>query len=188
MFSADSSKAGPPAAVWHLAERAAFHIWIIHHLFDPPLKCHHNNDSELASVSFFLQPCGRKSWQYSSHQPWKCRKFFECQSKFVFQRLKFHSLSLLFWVAKSEKKSGSYCNSSAFYSLSWTIISSHLLVKLFDVLYLNSYPVRPWLVWVMDVTHWWQKKKKYQMSLLDMKLPLKHVTIRQVWQIFYKLV
>lgn len=58
MFSELTPQRTAPAAIWHFGRKSGFSIWIIHHLFDPSLKCHHNNASELASVSFFLQPCG----------------------------------------------------------------------------------------------------------------------------------
>lgn len=43
--------------------KSSFSIWIVHHRLDPPLKCHHNNASELAAASVFLQLCGVKTWQ-----------------------------------------------------------------------------------------------------------------------------
>lgn len=101
MFSADSSKAGPPAAVWHLAERAAFHIWIIHHLFDPPLKCHRNNGPELASVSSFLQPCGGKALTIVISSAVKMLKILWVSQQICFRVAHF---STCLWVVASKKK------------------------------------------------------------------------------------
>lgn len=142
-------------------ERAAFHIWIIHHLFDPPLKCHHNNGSELASVSFFLPPCGGKVLTILISSAVKILRASE--SKFIFSIRSFMTYLLFFlfeWRISQRKKKTAFsnCTSAAFYSLNQTLISSHLLVKLFDALYLNSYPVRPCLVCAMAVARWWQSE------------------------------
>lgn len=113
MFSELAPQRTAPAAIWHFGRKSGFSIWIIHHLFDPSLKCHHNNASELASVSFFLQPCGwgwgcldnnhhiccsRQKNSFSVKVPLFSRHhnhfFFNCKVRKVTRILSYHNTDL----------------------------------------------------------------------------------------------
>lgn len=52
-----------PCCCLTFGRKSSFSIWIIHQRFDPLLKCHHNNTSNLAAASVFLQLRRIRNWQ-----------------------------------------------------------------------------------------------------------------------------